>query len=54
MEKRIWDFVYYRNKISLASALSEAALRISGAAHDMAIDPNEPDPEIDAALANLE
>ena len=41
------------DRASLASALSEAALRISGAVHDMAIDPSEPDQEIDAALANL-
>ena len=42
------------DRASLASALSEAAMRLSGAADDMVIDPNEADPEIDAALANLE
>ncbi len=41
------------DRASLASALSEMALRLSGAAQDMVIDPNEADPEIDAALANL-
>ena len=41
------------DRASLASALSEAALRLSGTVPNVAIDPNAPDPEIDAALANL-
>ena len=41
------------DRASLASALSEAALRLSGTVPNVAMDPNAPDPEIDAALANL-
>jgi len=33
---------------------SDAALRISGKVEEVAIDSSEADPEIDAALANLE
>ena len=39
------------DRVSLASAFSEVAMRLSGAAEEMVID--EADPEIDAALANL-
>ena len=41
------------DRASLASAFSDAALRISGEVKDMAIDSSEADPEIEAALANL-
>ena len=41
------------DRASLSSALSEAALRLSGAVHDMPTDSNAAGPEIDAALANL-
>ena len=41
------------DRASLASAFSDAALRISGEVKDMAIDSSEADPEIDAALAKF-
>ena len=41
------------DRASLASAFSDAALRISGKVENVAIDSSEADPEIDAALANL-
>ncbi len=42
------------DRASLAAALSEVAMRLSGTPQGMTIDPNAVDPEIDAALANLE
>ena len=41
------------DRASVATALSEAALRLSGTVQEMATDPSAADPEIDAALANL-
>lgn len=41
------------DRASLASAFSDAALRISGQVENVAIDSSDVDPEIDAALANL-